>query len=200
MQQKVVARRWVAFGLLHPMIPAAVQHANLLRRIRWWTACFILGLVLSGATALPLETELGWLARLFGVATASVAVGDTSLPGWIHRVWTGVRETNQHYPFMAYGTDWLAFAHFVIAIAFIGAWRDPVRNRWLFDFGLIACALVIPFALIAGSVRGIPFYWRLIDCSFGLGGALPLWYCRKLALQAEQLVAQGSRLPPISVP
>lgn len=83
-----------------------------------------------------------------------------------------------------YGTDWLAFAHFVIAIAFVGALREPVRNRWLFDFGLIAAGLVIPFALLAGGLRGIPFYWRWIDCSFGVGAALPLWYCRKWARQA----------------
>ena len=73
----------------------------------------------------------------------------------------------------------MAFGHFVIAIAFIGALRDPVRNRWLFDFGLIACVLVIPFALVFGAMRGIPFWWRLIDCSFGVFGFVPLWFCRK---------------------
>jgi hypothetical protein len=164
--------------------------AQLLRRIRAWTALFIVGLVLSGATALPLETELGWLGRFSGAENAAVGTGTGSLQGWIHRVWTALRDTNQAHPFMAYGTDWLAFAHFVIAIAFVGAWHDPVRNRWLFDFGLIACALVIPFALIAGAVRGIPFYWRLIDCAFGVGGAIPLYYCRKLALEAERLAPQ----------
>ena len=174
--------------------------AQLVRRIRWWAAVFIAGLVFSGATALPLETELGWLARLLGVDGLAMSHGDGSLPGWVHRVWTGLRETNRQFPFMAYGTDWLAFAHFVIAIAFVGAWREPVRNRWLFDFGLIACALVVPFAMIAGAVRGIPFYWRLIDCSFGVGGAIPLWYCRKLALQAEQLLGQAPRQSPTSNP
>ena len=48
-----------------------------------------------------------------------------------------------------------------------------MRNRWLFDFGLIACVLVIPFALVFGAVRGIPFWWRLIDCSFGVFGFDP---------------------------
>ena len=62
--------------------------------------------------------------------------------------------------------DWLAFGHIVIAVAFLGAWRDPVGNRWLFDFGLIACVLVIPWALVFGALRGIPWWWRLIDCSF----------------------------------
>jgi hypothetical protein len=46
--------------------------------------------------------------------------------------------------------------------------------------GLVACAGVIPLALICGPIRGIPFYWRLIDCSFGVFGALPLLYCLSL--------------------
>jgi len=74
---------------------------------------------------------------------------------------------------MAYGTDWLAFGHLVIATAFIGPLRDPVRNKWIIDWGLIACVGVLPLALICGPLRGIPFYWRLIDCSFGFVGAIP---------------------------
>jgi hypothetical protein len=46
--------------------------------------------------------------------------------------------------------------------------------------GLVACAGVIPLALICGPIRGIPFYWRLIDCSFGIFGAIPLLICLKL--------------------
>jgi hypothetical protein len=59
---------------------------------------------------------------------------------------------------LAYGTDWLAFAHLVIAIAFLGPLKDPVRNIWVVEFGMIACLLVIPLALICGPIRGIPFY------------------------------------------
>ena len=90
------------------------------------------------------------------------------------------------YPFMAYGTDWLAFGHFVIALAFVGALRDPVRNRWLFQFGMISCVLVIPYAITCGAVRGIPFYWRLIDCSFGVIGFFPLWFCWKWTGELER--------------
>jgi hypothetical protein len=68
----------------------------------------------------------------------------------------------------------------------VGALRDPVRNCWLFDFGLIACVAVIPFALVFGAVRGIPFWWRLIDCSFGVFGSVPLWFCRKWVRQLTQ--------------
>jgi hypothetical protein len=94
------------------------------------------------------------------------------------------------FPFLYYGTDWLAFGHFVIAIAFIGALRDPVRNCWLYTFGMISCALVIPYALIFGGLRGIPLWWRLIDCSFGVFGFIPLWFCKKWA---EELCAKGSK-------
>jgi hypothetical protein len=34
--------------------------------------------------------------------------------------------------------------------------------------------------MICGPLRGIPFYWRLIDCSFGILGAIPLIYCMRL--------------------
>jgi hypothetical protein len=39
---------------------------------------------------------------------------------------------------------------------FIGPYLDPVRNKWVVTFGLIACAGVIPLALIADHIRGIP--------------------------------------------
>jgi hypothetical protein len=101
-------------------------------------------------------------------------------------VHTALDQTQAHYPFLFYGTDWLAFGHFAIAIAFIGAVCEPVRNRWLFDFGLITCALVIPYALVFGGLRGIPLWWRLIDCSFGIFGFIPLSFCRKWACELER--------------
>jgi hypothetical protein len=42
---------------------------------------------------------------------------------------------------------------------------------------MLACALVLPFAMMAGAVRCIPLYWRMIDCSFGIFGGLLLWNC-----------------------
>jgi hypothetical protein len=65
----------------------------------------------------------------------------------------------------------------VIAVAFIGPYRDPVRNKWVITFGLIACVGVLPLAIIAGQIRGIPLAWRLIDCSFGIVAAIPLLLC-----------------------
>jgi hypothetical protein len=36
---------------------------NLRRRIRWFTWWFIAGLVVSGATAIPLPAEVNWLVN-----------------------------------------------------------------------------------------------------------------------------------------
>ncbi|HPK99696.1 MAG: hypothetical protein KA191_07520 [Verrucomicrobia bacterium] len=143
-------------------------------------AIFIAGLVISGATAIPLETELKLLVQ---VAGADGNAEHSGFAAWLLKVRDALVATNAKYPFIAYGTDWLAFAHFVIAVAFIGPWRDPVRNVWVVEFGMIACALVVPFALVMGSVREIPFGWRLIDCSFGVFGIVPLWFCRQLIKQ-----------------
>lgn len=141
---------------------------------------FIFGLVISGATAIPLLPELALLVRFFGADHATTGGGQ-----WLVQIHGALTETQAHFPFLFYGTDWLAFGHFVIAIVFLGAVRDPVRNRWLFDFGLIACVLVIPYALVFGGLRGIPFWWWLIDCSFGVFGSIPLWFCRKWAMGLE---------------
>ncbi len=156
---------------------------TLQQRIRILLWIFIIGLVVSGATAIPLETELKLLVQIPG------ADGNTEHSGfatWLLKVRDALVTTNAKYPFIAYGTDWLAFAHFVIAIAFIGPLRDPVRNVWVVEFGMIACALVVPFALMMGSVRGIPIGWRLIDCSFGVLGIVPLWFCRHLIKQLAE--------------
>ena len=157
--------------------------AQFIRRIRVWLALFIVGLVLSGLTAFPLERELRILVSTSGCSQPSEPA--SALCGWLLRVRDALAVTNERYPFIAYGTDWLAFAHLTIAVAFIGPLRDPIRNKWVITFGLIACAGVIPLALIAGCIRGIPFYWRLIDCSFGVVGAIPLIICRRYVAKLE---------------
>jgi hypothetical protein len=152
---------------------------NLKTKINALIWFFIIGLVLSGLTAFPLETELAMLKIFFSGS-------NSDLNFWITRVHDGLKETNTHYPFLAYGTDWLAFAHLVIAVAFIGPLRDPVKNSWIIEFGMIACLMVLPLAFIAGYIREIPLYWRLIDCSFGLIGIIPLLYCRSLIKELEK--------------
>jgi hypothetical protein len=163
---------------------------QLRRRIRGLVWLFIAGLVVSGVTAIPLEWELNLLVKLFGAEQAGATAVDAGFAPWLLKVREGVSATNIRYPFMAYGTDWLAFGHVVIAIAFAGAVRDPVRNAWLFDFGLIACGLVIPWALVFGSLRGIPFGWQLIDCSFGACGFIPLWIARGWTRELRRLTAR----------
>jgi hypothetical protein len=157
-----------------------------LRRIRFWLALFIIGLVLSGITAFPLQTELGSLVSFLNRASIRPIAQSIHLLTWIERVNEGLSVTNARYPFLAYGTDWLAFAHLVIAVAFIGPYIDPIRNRWVITFGLIACAGVLPLALIAGHYRGIPLSWRLIDCSFGIVGSVPLLICRQSIVSLER--------------
>jgi hypothetical protein len=157
-----------------------MSSAAALRKIRFWLLLFITGLVLSGVTAFPLETELRGILHLLQTGAARPLARTTHLLPWMARVYDALSTTNQRYPSLAYGTDWLAFAHLVIALAFIGPYRDPVRNEWVITFGLLACAAVPFLALIAGPVRGIPLGWLLIDCSFGVLGAIPLLRCRYL--------------------
>jgi hypothetical protein len=162
--------------------------AKLLVQIRWLIGLFIIGLVLSGVTAFPLERELGLLTRWLD---ADLAAPNGSLHWWIARVNQALTETSRAHPFLAYGTDWLAFGHIVIALFFIGPWLDPVRNAWVLKVGLVACAGVIALALICGPIRGIPIYWSLIDCSFGVFGAIPLIICLKLIDRLRRLAPAG---------
>lgn len=143
------------------------EQARASRNIRVSVGLVMIGLLLSGITAFPLQTEVTWLSRW------CTSLGNPACD-WLWQVRTALQDTNASYPFMAYGTDWLAFAHIMLAILFIGPLLNPIRNKWVLQFGLIACAAVIPLALIAGHVRDIPMFWQLIDCSFGVFGAIPL--------------------------
>lgn len=159
----------------------------LLRRIRVVMVFFIVALVLSGLTAFPLEWELNLATRILGVPHDAPADQYTGLRFWLVTVRNGLRDMYGSYPWIAYGTDWLAFAHIILGILFLGPLRDPVKNIWVIHFGMIACLGVIPLALICGPLRGIPLYWRLIDCSFGVLGILPLLLVRKWTLELEAL-------------
>lgn len=157
-----------------------------LKWIRRWLVFFMTALLISGITAIPVEAELSFLSRWFPINTPAGA--------WIDKVYLGITDTNHKYPFIAYGYDWLAFAHIVLAVLFIGPLRDPVRNKWVIEFGMIACILIIPFALIAGHFRQIPWGWRLIDCSFGVIGMVPLRICLNKINRLEQLNLQSSSI------
>ncbi|MBX2924520.1 MAG: hypothetical protein KF746_20130 [Chitinophagaceae bacterium] len=153
---------------------------RLKKSIRKWMLFFIVSLLLSGITAFAVETELHWVLSWWPET-------HSSFYNWLVTSCDAIRDTNEKYPYIAYGYDWLAFAHIVIAVAFIGPLVDPVRNIWIIAVGCIACVLIFPLAFIAGHIRHIPVYWRLIDCSFGIFGLIPLLVCYKKTRMLENI-------------
>jgi hypothetical protein len=164
----------------HAFVPAvqgpvrALSSQWRLRRIRFWLTLFACGLVVAGLTAFPLEFETRLVVDWLHGPGAGFAHRFPAMTVWLELVHRGLAASYARYPFLAYGTDWLAFAHVTIAVAFIGPIRDPVRNRWVVEFGMIACLMVIPLALVCGPLRQIPAFWTLVDISFGVVGIVPL--------------------------
>ncbi|MEP7251106.1 MAG: hypothetical protein ABI683_01965 [Ginsengibacter sp.] len=137
--------------------------------IRRLLGFFIVAMFMSGLTAIPVKAELSFLLTIIPEHTQFAAC--------LTKVLSAYSETQREYSFLLYGYDWLAFAHFILAILFTGPYRDPVKNIWVIEFGLISCVMIFPLAFIAGYCRGIPIGWQLIDCSFGVIGFVPLWIC-----------------------
>src|SRR5215213_9029173 len=158
--------------------------AQTLKRIRAFIIFFMIVLALSGITAFPVYTELKFMHEHPPFPQGS------ALQNWLERVWTGVKEANDKHPFLFYGFDWLAFAHLLIALLFIGPYKDPVRNKWIIDWGILACIAVIPLACIAGPIRGIPWFHILIDCSFGIIGIIPLLAVKRWISKLEAAAHQ----------
>jgi hypothetical protein len=161
-----------------PTSAGRAQHPAMkeLRQIRIAVGIVIFGLVASGVTAFPLLHELNLLSFLLVGEGPYQPEPHSGLIHWILTVREGLEVTYQKYPFIAYGTDWLAFAHLTIALFFILPWRDPVRYEGVLKVGVAASLLVIPLALACGPLRGIPLGWRLVDCSFGLLCLPPLLF------------------------
>ena len=143
-----------------------------LKKIRITLIFFMAALVASGVTAIPIESELTWLLKFQNHIP-------TGMADWLKSCRQAIAYTNLHYPMVAYGFDWLAFAHVVIAIVFVGPYRDPVKNVWVIDWGIIACVLIVPTAFIFGPMRGIPVFHLLIDTLFGIFGVVPLLCCKR---------------------
>ncbi|MFD2145575.1 hypothetical protein [Mucilaginibacter antarcticus] len=120
-------------------------------RIRSYIWIVIIGLFLSGVTAFPIETELTVLINHLPYQTPE-------LKQWLNKVYQAVSVTNTKYPFLSYGTDWLAFAHIMLAMLFVGPLKKPVKNIWVIELGVIAAVCIFPLAFIAGAVRGIPCF------------------------------------------
>jgi hypothetical protein len=145
---------------------------RLVRRIQVYVWIVVGGLFFSGITAFPIETELKWLAEVSGERGLFHA--------WFRLVYNAVHQANLHYPYLSYGTDWLAFAHLMLAVLFCGALNDPLRNKWVIEFGIIASVCIFPLAFIAGAIRQVPLFWRLIDCSFGVVTLMMLLPCYRM--------------------
>lgn len=154
-------------------------------RIRLCIGILIVGLVISGVTAFPLRAELTIGSDLLHATPLAQWFPDAAT--WVDRIAAALVDVDERHPFIAYGTDWLAYAHLVIAVVFIGPMVDPVRNIWVTQFGVIACVGIVPLALIAGGVRGIPLGWQLIDISFGVLGAIPLVLAWRLTRRLEAM-------------
>jgi hypothetical protein len=146
---------------------------HLLTRIRRWTLLFIVLLVISGLTAFPVHTELHLLLRFQDVFPDFVR-------NWLIDITVAVDQLMKNAPYLLYGYDWLAYAHIVIALFFFGVYKNPVQNAWVLRVGMVACAGVFVIAFICGRVRGIPFLWTMVDCSFGFFGMIPLLVVQKL--------------------
>jgi hypothetical protein len=148
------------------------------KKIQMLTIFFMVALVVSGVSAIPVQTEIQWLLTV-------VPEEWTNIHAWLLRISDQLGKIDGT---ILYGFDWLAFAHICIAACFYGILKDPVRNIWVVEFAIFCCFLIIPFALIAGPARNIPFWWQLIDCSFGIFGIIPLYILRKWILQLEKQI------------
>ncbi len=141
-----------------------------LKRAKWMIGLVAAGLFLSGVTLWPVVWELETIVDLVW--------GDAGASGPVHALMLdtieAIRYTESRYPFLLYGYDWLAFAHIMLAILFFGAIRDPVRNVWVVQFGLIACAAVPVLAGVCIPLRHMPFAWFWVDVAFAPLAAIPL--------------------------
>jgi hypothetical protein len=166
------------------VVPASRERRDTLV-IRVCLTIVIIGLVVSGVTAFPLREELMLGRDILNNTGLSAVFPDLAV--WVlQRVAEALETTGTDYPFLACGTDWLAFAHLAIAVAFVGPLIDPVRNVWVSIWGLIMCAGIVPLALIAGALRGLPLGWQLIDISFGVVAAVPLTIAVVLTRRLER--------------
>ena len=153
-----------------------------LKRARIMILIVALGLFFSGITVWPMKWELKTFVE--------IVWGNNEPKNIIHsfmlQVINGIDAVEILYPFMLYGYDWLAYAHIMLAVLFAGAIRDPVRNKWIVQCGLVMCAIIPVLAGIFIPLRGLPLYWIFIDSAFAPGAALPLWIALRDILKVEK--------------
>lgn len=157
------------------------DYSYLIRRVRIALSVVVIGLIGSGLTTFPLLWEAELLNSWFGKATIFYDYLP-AVSGFISHIHEGVIHTDQYYPFIFYGLDWLGFAHIAIALCFIGPLRDPVRNQWVIEWGILICLLAVPAIFYFGISHNMPFFWNFIDGIFPLLALIPLtiaWYLTK---------------------
>ncbi|MCC6372725.1 MAG: hypothetical protein IT236_17100 [Bacteroidia bacterium] len=147
-----------------------------MKKVRIILLAFVTLLVLSGVTAFPLRTEMAFLMQ-------HKHTFPQHLGQWIEQVYDAINATPD---VVLYGTDWLAFAHIIIALFFVPVYLHPVRYKANVLVGMAACLAVFPLAFICGPIRGIPFFHQIIDCCFGVGGILVLYYLYKSINRLEK--------------
>jgi hypothetical protein len=129
-----------------------------LSRIRAWLWLFVAGLLLAGVTAFPLEWESRVLSQWLHGSGSWAGDAFPAMRGWIDQVRYGLAVSYDRYPWLAYGTDWLAFGHITIAMAFAGPIRDPVRHRqpitapWFARSWRLGCAVSGKEPLVRTSI------------------------------------------------
>jgi hypothetical protein len=62
------------------------------------------------------------------------------------------RRYQAKYPMLAYGFDRLAFTHIVIPLLFFGVLKDPVKKRWIIDWAILTCFVILPLVFIGGPI------------------------------------------------
>ncbi len=155
---------------------------NIMKNVRIHLSVFLLLLLLSGITAFPIRSEIAFLHEYREILPPL-------LSNWITQLYTNISSTPL---VMLYGTDWLAFAHIVIALFFIPVYIDPEKHKINLKIGMLACLLIFPLAFICGPLRNIPFFHQLIDCSFGVFGFLYLYF---IFSKINQIHKKNENLP-----
>lgn len=159
--------------------PKALTHP------RFWLIVFSAALIASGMTAIFAREGLRLLSPLFSQGSFFQSLWP-SMAEWLTLVYQAIEKTYDKYPFLAYGYDWLAFGHFIIAIPFLMAIRDPIKHSWVITYGISACVAVLPFAIVFGAIREIPLFWRVVDTMFGVGGMIVLLILRAQLKKVEE--------------
>ena len=172
---------------LHPVRPA-----NLLIRIRMVLtlaiSCLILGSLATFAAPHSIAVVLA-VFRRFDLATPATSHALM----WLRHIQLQLGRDSHRHPMLHYGADLFAFVELAFALVLISPLRNPVRNQWVIQSGILACCCLIPFALILGPWHGLPMAWRIVSCVVALCGIAPLMLCRHYITLYETLIESVRR-------